>query len=665
MATIDRMTVNGSDYDIMDAKSRADMTALSQSLTLTVSKNLIGPDPNVLYPVELHANDVITMSSSDDSVGTVYRFRTYDANGNRTHYWDIPGAQATPYRVLTMPDDVHYISWEHVITAEFNGIPQCERGNVKTDFVPWVGNSKYFLDTTTELNAFMDDAEPRVLNVGKNLIGGEKWVYYPASLNAGDIITFSAQEPIPKYSEIYFHDANFAQIEYWAMQPGTTQRTVTIAHDGICYICLHSDNLTIAGGVYLQIERGDHATTYEPYRDTSRAVRDAILKGDELKRRYKTYDFLQNASQYRKGVANSSWHDRFVLFHMSDNHIGTQFAQKNLAELGNVVNEAGFDAIVNSGDMTNAGGASYSRDKTISEFSIVTNELTNRVTIPVLATLGNHDANDVSDELIANASTKYDQWTAVFEPIAQKFSSIVWGDASHYKHYHYLDIAKGGYILRIITLDSLDHADYIPGDQSYVGHATEVYSQEQMDWLCNVALNVPSDNYGVIINNHFPFAPDRANYSEEWAALKDGTFAQGWEMIPKIVRAWVNRGSLSETFTDTKLGINNITINANFSAVPSGALFVCFMTGHTHSKNVFTVKQEGGTNYGQLMLCEDSSGQQGSALNKVYKYDNGIQNTAASQVAIDMAERKIYRTAYGAFQHSSEEIMKCTEIFAF
>ena len=219
--------------------------------------------------------------------------------------------------------------------------------------------------------------------------------------------------------------------------------------------------------------------------------------------------------------------------------------------------------------------------------------------------------------------------------------------------------------MRIITLDSLDHADYVSGDRSYIGQGTEVYSQAQIDWLCNVALNVPSNNYGIIINNHFPFAPDRSNYSEEWAALKDGTFAQGWDMIPKIIRAWVNRGTLSASFTDAKLGKNNITVNANFSSIPSGALFVCYMTGHTHSKNAYTVKKEGGENFGQLMLCEDSSGQQGSALNKAYKYDNGIQNTAASQITIDMAERKIYRTAYGVYQHSSEEEMKRTVIFEF
>ena len=89
------------------------------------------------------------------------------------------------------------------------------------------------------------------------------------------------------------------------------------------------------------------------------------------------------------------------------------------------------------------------------------------------------------------------------------------------------------------------------------------------------------------------------------------------------------------------------------------------MCGHTHSKNAFIVKEENGEDFGQLMLCEDSTGQQGSALNRAYKYDNGIQNTAASQVTIDMAERKVYRTAYGVYQHCSEEPMAETMIFSF
>lgn len=657
MPNIPELKIGSTIYDLHDKR----IDDLKSALTTTISKNLLGPDQNRLYPVELHSGDVITLSSSTNDTGTVFRFKTYDSSGVQTHYWDAPSSVSSPYRTITMVDDVFYVSWEKT-SSSFSGLPQCERGSQKTDFASWIGNSKYFLPRVIEY----DKNKSRIANVGKNLIGGEKWVYYPVFLNAGDIVTFSTTSPVANYSEIYFHDANFNQIEYWSLPAGHTKRTVTIVHNGIRYVCLHSDNLTISNGVYLQLERGDQATDYEPYRDTNEAMIDILLRGDKVKKKYKIFDFLQDASQYRKGVANSSWHDRFVLMHMSDNHVGTTFAENNLIELSELANDVGFDAIVNSGDMTIAGGYSE-RSTTIGEFNRFTGALTQRVksAIPILATLGNHDANDVSDAAIASASTKQDQWSAVYAPIAEKYPAIVWGDSQHYRHYHYIDISKGGYVLRIITLDSLDHADYVSGDHSYIGQSCEVYSQAQMDWLCNVALNVPSNNYGIIINNHFPFAPDRANYSVEWAALKDGTFAHGWEMLPKIIRAWINRSTLSETFTDAKLGINNITINANFASIPSGALFVCFMTGHTHSKNAYIVKQEGGTNYGQLMICEDSSGQQGSALNKAYKYDNGIQNTAASQVAIDMAEHKIYRTAYGVYQHSSEQEMKRTEIFEF
>ena len=272
----------------------------------------------------------------------------------------------------------------------------------------------------------------------------------------------------------------------------------------------------------------------------------------------------------------------------------------------------------------------------------------------------------------------------MFDAIADKYSQIVWGDSANHKGYHYIDITKSGYTLRIIVLDGLDHADYTSSSVSYDGHRNEVYSQNQINWLIDILSPKTAqrpygidENYGVIIVNHFPFAPYRASgYSEEWPALNDGMFTQGWSMIPEIVKAWQDRTSISKTFTDaaqegdgtTLPGLNNITVNADFSQVDESALFVCFICGHTHSKNVFTVKQEGGTNFGQVMLVEDSNRYQGAALSRVVKTDDngiGITTNAASQIAIDMETRKIYRTAYGVYMRCDANNTPVTEIISF
>lgn len=509
----------------------------------------------------------------------------------------------------------------------------------------------------------IDDIDNKTMLFGKNLVGAETNVFYPVYLNSGDIITISVAITSNNKSIIYFYDKNFNQIEYWVLQANTTSRTVTIVHDGIRFIRLSSGAFSVADS-HPQIEIGNTATTYEKYKypaDPFVALsRRAVLEDDKY--RFKLNHFLMKSSQYRKGNTSGTWYDRFVLAHITDNHVRTTFAQDNLTELCQMINDVGYDAVINSGDMTNAG--SSTKASVIEEMDTYADIIADVSSdIPILATLGNHDANDSSNSY-SNVTTKQDQWDHIYAPIKTKYSGIVWGDDVHYKHYHYYDVTKGSYVLRIISLDSLDHSDYVSDTGKYECQWNEVYSQNQIDWLCNTALNVPSGNYGIIINNHFPFAPHTQAYSDEYPSLNDGIFVQGWTMIPEIVQAWMNRTTLSKTFYDT-VGTQNIIVNADFSSVPSSALFVCYMAGHTHSKNAYKVEEVGGVSFNQVMLCEDSSGQEGSALNRSHKYNNGIENTAASQITIDMAEKKIYRTAYGIYQHCSKIPQSETKIFNF
>lgn len=372
---------------------------------------------------------------------------------------------------------------------------------------------------------------------------------------------------------------------------------------------------------------------------------------------------------YTMHNAGSGWLSRINLLHISDTHIGTDNAYNNFLESIEVGNslyaENVISAVVNTGDNTNGGGSSLSNF--LAEYTKNTSALATS-TAPYLMQLGNHDANNGNTVAIADVPTKNN----LFPPFQNIFAQtgVAVGDATNQERYYYYDVAQGGHSIRIIMLDMLDHPDYTASNTNYYCQWNVVYSQDQIDWLANTALDVPAD-YGVIICNHFPFAPHRdAGYSEIYPALNDGYFVQsatgnmadGWKMIPEIVQAWQNRATLSKTYTDTK-GSQNIIANYDFSNVPVSAFFVCYLCGHTHSKNVFKVEEENGVSFNQLMMCEDSSGQNGTALNRCYKRFGTISDNAFSCLSIDMEEKKIYRTSYGVYAKCNDVDAKQTQVF--
>lgn len=645
-------------------QNTSDITDLKADLSNNaVSKNLLGPSAGVLYPCFISANKKVTLYTSDNETGAVFEFSTYDKDGVRTHYWNIPNVSTPASRTVTVPDNAYYVSWKH-LNQKMTGLPMCEIGDTVTGFAEWFPPVKVIQQEIEDLTEDIDIAPNTTVNGYVNSEGN--WALsssfqiskYP--VQEGDVLVLDIAFPFASSGGVFQFQNNISIP--MSNNPYIVGTTYTEAFQGLMVVP--------EGATWLMVthQTGVNSNIVRLRQAKGIADLQEAVSADRHNYDYKLRNFKQSSDQYKKGNTSGTWYDRFVLIQNADNHIGTSFAQKNLKELTSIENDTAVNAVVDCGDITNAGRTTYTRETTNAEYDIFTGICTEALSasIPLALTLGNHDANDVSGYTPAeNTSTKLDQWTHVFEPIKNKYPSIVWGDLQTYRHYNYVDISKGNYTLRIISLDMLDHDDYEEGDTLYDCHHCAVYSQRQIDWLCNTALNV-GDNYGIIINNHFPFAPYRTNgYSEEWPALQDGTFAQGWKMIPEIVRAWTERTTLTKTYADNKLGLNNINVNVDFSGVPTGALFVCYMAGHTHSKNAYTVKEENGENFGQLMLCEDSSGQQGSALNRVYKYDDGIQNTAASQVTIDMAERKVYRTAYGACQHCSEAQKFPTAIFEF
>lgn len=341
---------------------------------------------------------------------------------------------------------------------------------------------------------------------------------------------------------------------------------------------------------------------------------------------------------------HNGWKKRLNVVHVTDIHIGSEDADINLQECIDLSKEKNMalSAIIGTGDLTI--GLRYPKNEVLSYYHTC-RDILMQSDIPTLFQLGNHDANDI-DRNPELAITKREQFVNVFEDIKKKHPNIVWGDAENYRHYHYYDITHELGNVRVIMLDQLDHDQPIGRDKKLIYKSMDdaVYSQKQIDWLCNTALQVP-EGYGVIIGNHYIYM-ERGDADS--SLLIDDQFTQGWQLIPDIIDAWQNKTTLVKEYADMRQ-VQSIKVNADFSNIKKGTEFICHLVGHTHYRTHLQLQ-----GYKQLLIMEDSSGQRGNVFSKVSRVKKSPTSNCFSILSIDRTEKCIYKTIYGAYKNYDE-----------
>lgn len=342
-----------------------------------------------------------------------------------------------------------------------------------------------------------------------------------------------------------------------------------------------------------------------------------------------------------------TWVPRLNILHITDTHIGSEDAEVNLKEAIKITQETNvrLSAVIVTGDITIGSDSSYPKSAVLSQMNTFRNAVIESET-PVLAQLGNHDSND-GDGILVSATTKKEQWDNLFSGIKNKYTEIVWGDEEHNRHYHYYDISHSLGGIRIIMLDQLDHDSPVDheGKLVYRGAGNAVYSQRQIDWLCDT-LNSTPEGYGVIIGNHYAFMETG---TPENSLLIDGQFVQGWRLIPEIIQAWSARSAINKTYYDS-YDLQNIIVSADFSSRQDTSEFICYLVGHTHYRTHRIIDE-----YGQLLIFEDSSGQRGTVFSNFSRVKKSPTSNTFSILSIDRPSRKIYRTSYGAYKDMNTE----------
>mgnify|MGYP001530534885 CR=1 FL=1 len=290
-------------------------------------------------------------------------------------------------------------------------------------------------------------------------------------------------------------------------------------------------------------------------------------------------------------------YERFKIVHISDPHISAISTNNNYTNPINLKQSVTFanqsklkiNALIATGDFI----SNSSRKDAILFMESFTKHFYEGNHIPSFICTGNHDCN-----MIEKVSKNYIS--------KEKIHSILFPKQTQTnQNYFYADIPnpQGGTI-RIISLDMLDQ----PGTE-YNTRIYAYYSQEQINWLGNIALKKGiTDQHSIIILNHYPF---QAYSSKANTYLCDGDFVHPWFMIPL---------GGHDHFT-TNFDIHDLE-NENKSIPPQ-----------------------------KMLLCTNQAPSEvGIIYNRVIREVDSLSSNSFCIYAIDTKEKKIYITFFGAYK---------------
>ncbi|KKB50672.1 hypothetical protein HMPREF1212_01393 [Parabacteroides sp. HGS0025] len=352
--------------------------------------------------------------------------------------------------------------------------------------------------------------------------------------------------------------------------------------------------------------------------------------------------------------------ERFKIVHISDLHLSTWSTDNNkespynLQEAVMFANQSNLkiNTLVATGDFV-GNELQTKKQEAINNLTSFIQYFYKSNKVPSFTCLGNHDSNMLSTKASEHISKKelYNIFQASFNYPINKMIG---------ENYYYADIPTTTQsIIRIIALDMTDQNTFIYDTQHYA-----VFSQKQIDWLCQIALQKDmTNNHSIIILNHYPFQP----YSKKRETfLCDGDFVHQWNMIPEIIEAFRKKEKIEYIYTNKFIPNSPIHVHVDFSTTPGE--FICYLGGHAHITSQFQIK--GLSNQSPLLplqnmlLCTNQSPSEiGLVYNKVQRQNQSIDSNSFCIYAIDTIEKKIYITFFGAYKpHNSIDYPEVIDI---
>lgn len=248
--------------------------------------------------------------------------------------------------------------------------------------------------------------------------------------------------------------------------------------------------------------------------------------------------------------------------------------------------------------------------------------------IDFLTGLGNHDMNNLHGNTTDLVFSKAEQKEYMLTKPMANVSNLVFDSNNNDACYWYKDYDEGdSYKVRIIMLDQYDMPQNIIGDSyKYTMKSALNFSNKQLNWFANVALNLPSEDWHVIVFGHeSPTAATTYNNSNvAMYSIIDAFATQGI----------VNLSSIVEDF--------EYSIDIDFSAINGfNGNFISYFYGHGHIPLVSKITIHG-HEYNNIELPSiDASSIGYSRIKDTGTYD------MSTFIVVDTEDRKIFLLRYG------------------
>ena len=243
----------------------------------------------------------------------------------------------------------------------------------------------------------------------------------------------------------------------------------------------------------------------------------------------------------------------------------------------------------------------------------------------LLVALGNHDGCWGDSSGYYKHQLNPDQmWQMYFRNQALDFRRVFSDDGTYY----YIDNMTQK--VRFIILNSHFAGEYAENENGWAVNdrfAISCYGQEQLDWLANVALDMP-EGYGAMIAAH---VPPNIEYTVDKAQLIG------------IVNAYCNKTAFSGSYTEGVDGWSNSTVEVDFTEA-KGEIIAMF-SGHVHGDSIDV----------ETMVCPIITIlSAGATANEPYVENAPLRNfgtdteTSFDVVTINRRTRTIYLIRVGA-----------------
>ena len=584
-------------YNSLIWENNIDMEALSHIIVdgfVSIEKYINGSYTNALSPTPTLTNNNRNRLRPENFIYVKAGDRIKVNNGtghvHTVGIWKGAIGSATSVR-----EDSNFVSSDETVLIGDDGFAIVLFANTNTSTYINAGDFDGSILISTYVSAI-----DSCVKQGRNLISSELNQLCPISVNSGDYLTMSTSDGLPiglnpTQTNISFYDENGTFIDYYGFIKASAKRTIgplPSTLDSAKYVAISGCNPRIP----IMLNFGKTALPYEAYIMPFGYMSDKVLSMEypNVIKIHKNDKAKVNALIKSLSSSGSPTRNSIGVMWITDIH-KRRTAVERMVQLVDSWGTTLIDIGINTGDTV----------QTIQTEGVDWyDELIEHSSIPILNTVGNHDAwTNISTHALASSVDVYQMIT---KEVAEQTEIVQPQNAESLGlNYYYKDING----IRIIVLDCM------------------YWDADQLAWFESALADAITQSYPVIACIHYPFYKDYRTY------------------IDTIWDNGISKASSESTSADISAAVAVNTFMNN------GGKFVCWLQGHSHQDAIYTLND-----YGDQLCIQTASATNQETL--VYKSDdtNDYNYDALTFVTVDESRSQVKFYRIGANINASGQI---------